>query len=258
MVAVSRGMATVGPGVAVDWRYGLASPLLSLLQSDDLDLLATCCQLVRVSEGHHLARDEGAAVVSVLEGAATATCFTPGGHPAIITMLGPGSSWGLPAAFGHPDPATELHALSEVAALVVAGNHLRRLASERPSISHACLAAMAHDLAEQHRTAVVFAHATTFERVVFRLVELATRWGEFDDTNGRGMRVSLPLTQEDLAFWACTSQKSTAKALSQLRLAGIIETGRRHLTILDLPRLRQRDPQLRGDAELQRFLTALH
>lgn len=250
-------MSVVAPGVVVDLRSSVRSLLLSSLRSDDLDLLVSYCQLVRVGAGHHLARDEGSVVISVLEGAVTATCFTSGGHPAIITMLGPGSSWGLPGAFGHADPAAELHALSEVAALVVAGCHLRRLASERPSISHACLTAMAHDLAEQHRTAVVFAYATTFERVVFRLIELATRWGESDTTNGHLRRVALPLTQEDLACWACASQKSTAKALSQLRLAGIVETGRRHLTILDLPRLRQHDPQLRPNPDLQRFLEAL-
>lgn len=242
----------------LDLRAGVRrSRFLSSLRPDDLDVLVSRSQLIRGSEGHHLVREEGTVVVSLLEGGAAATCFALGGHPAIIALLGPGSSWGLSAAFGYPDPATELHALSEVAALVVAGENLRRLASERPAIAHACLVTMAHDLAEQHRTAVVFANATTYERVVFRLVELATRWGEPVDMTDQRMEVSLPLTQGDLACWSCASQKSTSKALAQLRFAGIIETGRRHLTILDLPRLRQRDPQLRPDAELQRLLETI-
>jgi CRP/FNR family transcriptional regulator, cyclic AMP receptor protein len=241
-------------GPAVTTVGARRSLLLSALPSEDLDELLGRSRVVRVGEGHHLARADDTFVATVLQGAIAATCFGAGGHAAIVSLLGPGSSWGLPTVFGHPGPATELRALSEVAALVVPGAELRRCVAKRPAVAQACLESLAQDLTRQRHEEAVLAHASTFERVVHRLVELATRWGVPDGRDRHQVRVPLPLTQEDLALWACASQKSTVKALSQLRLAGILRTGRRHLTVLDLPALRERDPEPRAGSELEQLL----
>ena len=56
------------------------------------------------------------------------------------------------------------------------------------------------------------------------------------------MRITLPITQEDLAGWTGSSLESTAKALRQLRSLGWITTGRRALEVHDLAALRGRAP----------------
>jgi CRP-like cAMP-binding protein len=74
-------------------------------------------------------------------------------------------------------------------------------------------------------------------RVARRLVEMAARFGDPQD---QGLRITLPLSQEELAGWTGSSREAVSKALQSLRSKGLIETERRAVTILDLPRLASR------------------
>ena len=69
------------------------------------------------------------------------------------------------------------------------------------------------------------------------MIELADRFGEPDD--GR-IEIALPLSQEELAAWAGASREAVSKALQLLRSLGIVETGRRRITVLDIDALRRR------------------
>ncbi|GAA3308369.1 hypothetical protein GCM10020219_009520 [Nonomuraea dietziae] len=70
-----------------------------------------------------------------------------------------------------------------------------------------------------------------------RLVELAERYGEQTST---GLRVALPLSQDELAGWTGASREAVSKALRTLRDRGLIETGRRRVVVHDLDGLRRR------------------
>jgi CRP/FNR family cyclic AMP-dependent transcriptional regulator len=56
------------------------------------------------------------------------------------------------------------------------------------------------------------------------------------------VRITLPITQEELAGWTGASLESTAKALRTLRSLGWIATGRRAIEVHDLAALRGRAP----------------
>ncbi len=73
--------------------------------------------------------------------------------------------------------------------------------------------------------------------MALRLVELADRYGERDD--GR-IRITLPLSQNELAAWTGTSREATSKALQLMRQRGYIETFRREIHVLDIASLRRR------------------
>ena len=70
-----------------------------------------------------------------------------------------------------------------------------------------------------------------------RLVELAERYGE---PAARGLRIGLPLSQEELAGWTGSSREAVSKALQTLRNVGWVVTERRRITVLDLEALRRR------------------
>jgi hypothetical protein len=70
-----------------------------------------------------------------------------------------------------------------------------------------------------------------------RLVELAERFGE---RTGDAFRITLPLSQQELAGWTGASREAVSKALYQLRSPGYIETARRGITVLDIAALRKR------------------
>jgi CRP-like cAMP-binding protein len=72
--------------------------------------------------------------------------------------------------------------------------------------------------------------------VARRLVELAERYGE---QTGETIRITLPISQEELAGWAGASREAITKALHDLRAVGLIQTHRRHITVLDAEQLGQ-------------------
>ena len=81
---------------------------------------------------------------------------------------------------------------------------------------------------------IVFGASDTIGRVAARLVELAERYGEPADG---GIRVGLPITQEELGSWTSSSRAGVAKALQTMRELGWIETDRRRIVIRELEAL---------------------
>ena len=71
-----------------------------------------------------------------------------------------------------------------------------------------------------------------------RLVELAAEYGR--PQPGGGVRIDLPITQEELASWVGSSREGVNKALHTLRGLRWVETERRAITVLDMDALRIR------------------
>jgi CRP-like cAMP-binding protein len=190
-----------------------------------------------VAPGEQLLRSDDDLVVVLVRGSAKAHASTRDGDRLITALLGPGDTWGFSVVLGYRASGTEVSALETLDALTFSGGAFRALLRERPQISTVCLRIVGHQLATAHADAIRFAGTSTAERVTSRLLELATRWGRHEKDR---IVVTVPLTQEELAAWAASSRESTTKVLQSLRLAGIVATGRRSLTVLDLPRLEAR------------------
>ncbi len=88
---------------------------------------------------------------------------------------------------------------------------------------------------DSDRLRLDFGARDTTGRVALRLVELAETLGEPCDA---GIRITVPLTQEDLAGWVAASREAVARALASFRRRNLIVTARREITIVDLERLR--------------------
>jgi CRP-like cAMP-binding protein len=56
---------------------------------------------------------------------------------------------------------------------------------------------------------------------------------------GPSSSFQLALTQNDLAGWIGATRESTARALARFRRAGLVETGRGYITVLDVVGLNQ-------------------
>jgi CRP/FNR family transcriptional regulator, cyclic AMP receptor protein len=228
-----------------------ASVLLGVLGADELDEVVHAGHGIRARRGRHVLHAGEATVAVVLRGVAAVRRPTTNGSEVVAELLGPGGVHGLTAALGHPDVAADVTALDDVEALLVPGRTWRHLVATRPPIAHACLRVVTTQLADAHRETARFAASSTAARVELRLLELADRWGVED---GGVVRIGLPLTQEELASWARSSRESTARTLQTLRQAGIIATGRRQLTILDLPTLRARRQRDTADPTIRELL----
>ncbi|MBV8540047.1 MAG: winged helix-turn-helix domain-containing protein [Pseudonocardiales bacterium] len=54
-----------------------------------------------------------------------------------------------------------------------------------------------------------------------------------------GIKITLPLTQDELASWVGASREAVAKALRTLRACGYVRTQRRMVTVVDIEWLRR-------------------
>jgi CRP/FNR family transcriptional regulator, cyclic AMP receptor protein len=207
------------------------------LAEDDLRALADACRLVHIAPQRPLLRAGDDRAAFVLEGTAKAHTVTREGDPVITGMVEPGQAPGLVVAMGHGDAGVDVTALAPIRALLISGPDLRRLVEQRPGIMAACLATVSQQHASALSERLRFAGTSISQRVAQRLLELATTWGRAEADR---VVITLSLTQEELASWSGASRESVAKVLQGMRATGLLTTGRRSLTILDLPRLRQR------------------
>jgi CRP-like cAMP-binding protein len=129
-------------------------------------------------------------------------------------------------------------ALEPIEALVVPVDSFMEYLQRHPRVALMLLRNMSRRLRDSDRKRIEFSAFDTLGRVARRIVELAEDFGETD--GGDGIRITLPLSQEELAGWTGSSREAVSKALRTLRNRGWIETHRRAITVLDIDSLRKR------------------
>jgi CRP/FNR family cyclic AMP-dependent transcriptional regulator len=188
-----------------------------------------------------LARGDSADRVVVLEsGRVKVSVPTANGREAVLTFRGAGALLGDQALVDESPRSATVMAVEPVELLVVAASTFRGYLGSHPDVALAMLATLSNRLRETDKRFAEYAAADTLGRVCGRLVELCDTQGELDAA--QGVRITLPITQEELAGWIGASIESTAKSLRSLRSLGWVGTGRRSIEVHDLPALRNRAP----------------
>jgi CRP-like cAMP-binding protein len=173
----------------------------------------------------------------VVSGRAKVFCFGADGRERVVAVVGPGEVLGeLSAIDGAPRSATAA-AIEPLGLAVLPATEFVDLLEQRPQATVAILRAVIGRLRDSDKRRVELGALDTLGRVGGLLIELAERYGE---QVGNEIRIRLPLSQDELAGWAGASREAFVKALRRLRTLGWIETGRRQITILDLPALTRR------------------
>jgi CRP-like cAMP-binding protein len=184
-------------------------------------------------------------VLVLLSGRVKASSHGENGTEVLLAVRGTGSLIGEVAAIdGLPRSAT-ISVLEPVEALVLTAEEFMAFLHAYPRIMRLILRMICERWRDADRKRVEFGILDATSRVAQRLVELADRFGEpyAGDSAGHGpdsVRITLPLTQEELAGWVGASREAVSKALRTLRSRGWIETGRRSLIVHDLAALRRR------------------
>ncbi len=182
--------------------------------------------------------DEPGPVVVLLSGRAKIASVSSAGREVIVAVRGPGDLLGeLSAIDGEPRSAT-VTTLEAVEALLVPGSAFAAFLERCPRVALVMLRMVVGRLRYADAQQADFASHDVVGRVAHRLVELSERFGATRD-EGR-IEIELPLSQEELAAWTGASREAVSKALQLLRSLRIVETGRRHVTVLDVEALRAR------------------
>lgn len=171
----------------------------------------------------------------VLRGHLLEAHTTRDGDEVILDVHGPGDLVGtVDAVDGHAATAT-VRANTRSDVLTVPGPVLRSLLADAPSLTVAVLDSLAGRARQAEQELIRSITQEVLPRVACRLVEMVERWGQ-DAREGIG--VTLHLSQAELASWTGVSREAAVKALKVLRDDGLIDTGRRQVTVTDLDGLR--------------------
>jgi CRP/FNR family cyclic AMP-dependent transcriptional regulator len=181
--------------------------------------------------------DDAGPVVVLLRGRAKVSTLGGAGREAIIAVRGPGDLIGELSAIDCAPRSATVTTLEPVEVLLLPGSGFATLLERRPRIALVILRMVAGRLRDADAGQAHLGTHDVVGRVSQRVVELAERFGENED--GR-IEIALPLSQEELAAWAGASREAVSKALQVLRSLRIVETGRRHITVLDIDALRRR------------------
>lgn len=169
-------------------------------------------------------------VVLVTRGRLKLSHVDTSGREAVLAIIGPGHILGeLSAIDGEPHGVSAV-SMEHGEAVLIKGDRFRAFVAERPTVAMALLRTVTRRLRDTSRKQVEFGTQDSLGRVAGRLVELADRYGEPD---GDGVRITVPISQDELASLTGCSREAVVKALRTLRTRQWIETGRKTFRILD-------------------------
>jgi CRP/FNR family transcriptional regulator len=177
--------------------------------------------------------EEDPCLFLVTEGAVRLASVTAGGREVIVALLGRGELFGESALLAAPSPVEARSiACTEVVALPVSS--IRSIVERQPATAEQLLRLVA---ARLHRTRAALEEALSLDipaRVAGRLRELAADHGVHD---AGGVRVELPITQEELARMVGVSRETVNRTFATFAARGLVHAGPRRLVITDLAAL---------------------
>ena len=173
-------------------------------------------------------------VLVLLDGRVKCSSHTSAGTEVVLAVRGPGALIGELSAIDGSPRSTTVTALEPISGIVV--RDFVSFLESHGRVAVLLMQQISAKLRDSDRKRIEYGAFDTTGRVATRLIELAERYGE---KTAEGVRVALPLSQDELAGWTGASREAVSKALRALRDRGLIETGRRRVVIHDVEGLRK-------------------
>ncbi len=201
-------------------------PEYSPLNSQDLGVLVSVGELVPKYSGSHLYReDDAASAVFVIESGEVELYRGSGATRRVLSRVGPGSILGDMALFGGTPHLSSAQAVTRVRVFRLERDRLLGELARNPAVCLRWLVAGMRRLEATQRRVLGLMHKTVLGQVADLLVEEADSRGDIN------------LSQTTLATLLGVSRQSVNEALSRLRDQGAVETGYRHIRVLDRDKL---------------------
>lgn len=178
--------------------------------------------------------DDAGPVVILLHGRVKLAKLSETGRQAIIAVRGPGELLGELAAIDGEPRSTSVTTLEPVELLLVPRTDFLAFLQQHPRVALVILRVVATRLRYADAQQAQLSTHDVVGRLAQRLVELCERFGE---TRDAGIEIDLGMSQEELGTWIGASREGVSKAFGVLRALHVVETGRRHVTVLDVEAL---------------------
>lgn len=183
--------------------------------------------------------DESDHVIIIERGWVKVTSATENGHDVVLAVRGPGDLLAESAALGGRTRSATVTALSPIRALVVPAARFTGFLEAHPEVWRLVTGTFVQRLDDQDRRLKAHVASRGTQRVAQLLASLAELSAAYVPPAADGtIEIGPPLSQEELGSWMDASRETVARALNGLRREGLIRTGWRRITVVDLPRLR--------------------
>lgn len=165
-------------------------------------------------------------------GRAKATRTQRDGQVTVVDLFAPGDLFGGLELLGQEAQTETVTALTTVCALRVGTAAFRDILLTYPAVAVHALDATAAQLTRA-RAHVSEQSAPVAQRLAATLLRLSEKFGQ-EPASGA---LQVPLTRADLAGMVSSTPESVSRVVAQWRRRGLVESGRRWLSILDVPAL---------------------
>ncbi|GAA2274754.1 Crp/Fnr family transcriptional regulator [Actinomadura sp. NPDC048955] len=183
--------------------------------------------------------DESDHVIIIERGWAKVTSATEDGHDVVLAVRGPGDLLAESAVLGGRPRAATVTALSPIRALVVPAARFTGFLDAHPDVWMLVTGTFVQRMDDSDRRLTAHITSRGPERLASLLADLAERSAQHAPPAADGsIEIGPPLSQEELGSWMDASRETVARALGGLRREGLIRTGWRRITVVDLARLR--------------------
>ena len=194
---------------------------LSEQDQEELDRMTTMTT-VRKGKIFYRPEDEGEVIFILKKGTVQLYRISPEGKKLIIYTIGDGTLFGEMSLLGQRMHNTFAEAITDCTICVMSRNDLERLVLTRPQVGLRILEITGNRLRETEEQL----EALAFKSIPARLAALLLRKA------GDGNEVA-GLAHQDLAEMIGTYRETTTQTLNDMKSEGILEIGRRRITILD-------------------------
>lgn len=162
---------------------------------------------------------------------------TPDGQDVLLDFLGPGEHFGSLAALGDAVYREDVIAQTACCILYTTAETFDQLLRDYPAVAVSALGIVAGRL-RLAQTAIEHLSAYPVEhRVAATLLHLAEKRGSAAD---EGVLIEIPISRQDIADMTGAKVETVSRVMSDLKRAGLVESGRRWIAVRDMDALRDR------------------
>ncbi|MGE5575598.1 MAG: Crp/Fnr family transcriptional regulator [Syntrophothermus sp.] len=211
--------------------------IFSSLDPEELDKVAKLVMERRYRKNMviFMEGEPGEAVFFVKSGKVKLSKPAADGREQILTLLQPGDIFAEVVLFDEgPYPATA-EAIEDSVVGMIRNKDMEELIRSSPEISLKMLKVMNKKLRHAQTLIRDLALKDTNGRLAGMLLNLAEEYGERIDDR---IRLSLPLTRQEIANLIGTSRETVTRLLSEFQKARVLEINRQEIVILDERKLR--------------------
>lgn len=220
-----------------------ASPFFSRLPAEDVARIQSSFRQQHYEPGDVIqAAGQPATRLSIVAaGTVKMARPTPDGQDVVLDFLGPGEHFGSLAELGDSVYREDVTAHTHACILYTTADDFNGLLRRYPGVALATLEIVASRLRTAHSMIEQLSAYPVKHRVAATLLHLAQKRG----SEGRdGLLIDIPLSRQDIADMTGATVETVSRVMSQFRRDGLIDSGRRWISVLDIDSLER----ILGDA----------